>query len=108
MTMLLTVDPSTLSRNPSIGVQYHDVNMNTLGKVYALDANVNALRTTVPYSQKARSGSYCMGSASGDAHARLWTGSTNAVNTTCGDRTGNTYFIIGGKWYYTVGAVPAG
>jgi len=74
-----------------------------------LDANVNALRTTVPYSQKARSGSYyCTGSASGDAHARLWTGSMNAVNTTCGDRTGNTYFIIGGKWYYTVGAVPAG
>ena len=38
MTMLLTVDPLTLKRNPSIAVEYHDVNMNTLGKVYTLDA----------------------------------------------------------------------
>jgi len=106
MTMLLTVDPSTLKRNPSIAVEYHDVDMNTLGKVYALDASVT---TTVPHSQKALSGSsYCTGSASGDAHAQLWTRSMNTVYATCGDRTGNTYFIIEGKWYYTVGAVPAG
>jgi hypothetical protein len=41
MTMLLTVDPSTLNRNPSIGVEYRDVDMNTLGKVYTLDAYVD-------------------------------------------------------------------
>ncbi len=68
-----------------------------------------SITTTVPFSHKEGSGSpYCTGSASGDAYAQRWTGSMSPVYTTCGDRTGNTYFIIGGKWYYTVGAVPAG
>jgi len=38
MTMLLTVDPSTLSADPSIAVRYADVNLNSLGTVYDLDA----------------------------------------------------------------------
>ena len=41
MTMLLTVDPSTLARDPSIGVQVQDVDMGTLGKVYILDEYLN-------------------------------------------------------------------
>ncbi len=37
MTMLLTVDPSTLNRDPSIDVQYRGIDMSTLGRVYALN-----------------------------------------------------------------------
>jgi hypothetical protein len=37
MTMLLTVDPSTLVVDPSTAVRYRDVDMSTLGTVYNLD-----------------------------------------------------------------------
>jgi hypothetical protein len=38
MTMLLTVDPSTLSPDLSVAVRYRDVDLSTLGRVYALDS----------------------------------------------------------------------
>ena len=37
MTMLLTVDPSTLTADPSTAVRYRDVDMSTLGTVYNLE-----------------------------------------------------------------------
>jgi hypothetical protein len=49
---------------------------------------------------------YCTGSATGDAHARLWSSSSRYYGSLgllgCTDRTGNTYFQLGRTWYYQV------